>query len=496
MKKLLIVIYTWCLLLLLGCGVLLLVAAPKEATVSETENRMLEAFPSADAQSLFSGAFSTGFEQYLSDHFFLRDGCIRLTNAIKDRLSLLSDADELKLAALDERVDAPAQNEPEPTDAPHVSEEPSEDPILAETPAPTAAATTAPTAAAKPVPTQEAAVPSEPSSGLIRIPMSLPSPMPRTPLYEHSAATDKNLDERAYINLIDENGSRTQIARYYKCFIRDGAHILNRLAALLPEDGHMYVVQAQRGEHVLQYTIALDRYTAYESEVEDYLEPLLDERISLFRCVDILEPHIRAGEYIYYYTDHHWTPLGAYYIHKAMIEAQGKKAVPYTENRLKPQSGNFIGTNIEAAERVLPKGTKDHVEEIEPSLAYDFYRVQNIHELTPMPLNNPDAKGYQAILWLNLRPWKMIRSYENNGRKMLLICDSMGMAFAPFMAYYYDEVHVVRPHSTYFSVKEAGGTIKQYIDYWGIDDIYVVQANFFTGDLYRVELARSIGDEP
>ena len=60
MKKLLTVLITWCLLLLLGCGVLLLVTAPKEATVSESENRMLEAFPSADLKNLLSGGFSGG----------------------------------------------------------------------------------------------------------------------------------------------------------------------------------------------------------------------------------------------------------------------------------------------------------------------------------------------------------------------------------------------------------------------------------------------------
>lgn len=481
MKKLLTVLYTWCLLLLLGCGVLLLVISPKEATVSETENRMLEAFPSANAQNLLAGAFSSGFEQYLTDHFFFRDGCIRLTNAIKNKLSLLSDADALKLAAMDAQVDAPSGQEP-----------------AAETPVPTASPSQAIVVLTTPVPTPvpTTSVPTEPVPGLVRVPMSLPSPMPRTPLYEHSAAQDTSLEDRAYINLIDANGSRTQIARYYKCFIRDGAYLLNRLASLLPEDGHMYFVQVQRGEHVVQYTLGLDKYVAYESEIEDYLEPMLDERISVFRCMDILEPHIRAGEYVYYYTDHHWTPLGAYYIHKAMIEAQGKKAVPYAENRLKRQSYSYTGSNAEKISHLLPKGTQDYVEEVEPSAAFDFYRVQNINELTPYPLNSPDLQGYQALLWLNMRPWKMIRSYENNGRKMLLVCDSMGMAFAPFMAYYYDEVHVVRPHTTYFSVKEAGGTIKQYIDYWGIDDIYVVQGNFFTGDLYREELSLSIGDEP
>jgi len=485
MKKLLTVLYTWCLLLLLGCGVLLLITAPKDATVSETENRMLEAFPSADAQSLLTGAFSAGFEQYLSDHFFLRDGCIRLSNAIKNNFSLLSDADELKLAAMDAHVDAPSEQAQEPA---------ADTPVPTASPSQAAAAMTTPAAAQTPTPA--ASVTAEPVPGLVRVPMALPSQMPRTPLLEHSAAKDTSLDERAYINLIDANGTRTQIARYYMCFIRDGAHILNRLAALLPEDGHMYFVQVQRGEHVVQYTLGLDKYVAYESEIEDYLEPLLDERISVFRCMDILEPHLRAGEYVYYYTDHHWTPLGAYYIHKAMVEAQGKKAVPYAENRLKRQSYSYRGSNAEKISHLLPKGTQDYVEEVEPSVAFDFYRVQNINELTPYPLNNPEVQGYQAILWLNMRPWKMIRSYENTGRKMLLVCDSMGMAFAPYMAYYYDEVHVVRPHSTYFSVKEAGGTIKQYMDYWGIDDIYVVQGNFFTDDLYREELARSIGDEP
>ena len=486
MKKLLTVLITWCLLLLLGCGVLLLVTAPKETTVSESENRMLEAFPSADLKNLLSGGFSGGFERYLSDRFFARDRCIALSNAMKNRLSLLSDADELKLVAMDVRVDEVAEDESiaivEP-EAPATAPQNTPAPKPTEAPAPVPQNTPAP-ASAKP---------SDPSSPLLRVAMALPSQMPRSPLINYDRSKDKS-SEKAYIYLVDANGTKKQIARYYKSFIRDGASQFNRLASLLPEDGHVYVALAQRGEHVVQYTLGLDKYTAYESELEDYLEPLLDERISVFRSMDILEPHIRAGEYVYYYTDHHWTPLGAYYIHKAMIEAQGKKAVPYAENRLTRQNGYYRGSNADKIEHLLPRGTRDYVEEVEPSLAFDFYRVQNINELTPLPLNNPDLKGYQALLWLNLRPWKMIRSYENNGRKMLLICDSMGMAFAPFMAYYYDEVHIVRPHSTYYSVKEAGGTIKQYIDYWGIDDIYIVQSNFFTGDLYRVELDRSIGD--
>ena len=73
MKKLLIILYTGCLLLLLGCGLVLLYTAPREATLSLTENRMLEAFPSMNGEAVLSGDFSSAFERYLSDHFFLRD---------------------------------------------------------------------------------------------------------------------------------------------------------------------------------------------------------------------------------------------------------------------------------------------------------------------------------------------------------------------------------------------------------------------------------------
>ena len=178
MKKLLTVLYTWCLLLLLGCGVLLLVTAPKEATVSESENRMLEAFPSADAQSLLSGAFSSGFERYLSDRFFDRDGCIALSGMIKNSLSLLSDADALKLAAMDLHLDEAPEADTLPVESAVSDDEVPLQPS-AETPSPKPAETPAPRPAETPA--AQTAAPSDPTSSLIRVPMALPSQMPRTP---------------------------------------------------------------------------------------------------------------------------------------------------------------------------------------------------------------------------------------------------------------------------------------------------------------------------
>ena len=479
MKKFWLSVTIWCMLLLLGCGIVLLLVAPKEAIYSASENRMLEPFPETDAHSLLSGDFSIAFERYLSDRFFLRDRWIALSDRIESRFSLLSNADRVKLAAMDTQIDeqeAEATPIPEQTAAAEHTPSPTAAPV--ETPVPER--TAAPTSAA-----------GQPVTVFAHAPASASE---RTPLYIYDKSKDTDRQEAAAVKLIENDGTEVQLSSYLKWHIRHAASQFNRLLALLPEDGHMYVALTQRSEHVIQYSAALDKYKTYVSEAEDYLEPLLDERISVFRTMDILEPHIRAGEYVYFKTDHHWTIRGAYYLHKAMVEAQGLKAVPLEDYRITRQPGTFTGLNYKIVADLLPPDTTDYVEQVEPDIPYTFYRVTNISTLTEYPLNNPNEQGYQAILWLNMRPWKMIRTYQNTGRKMLLICDSMGMAFAPFMANYYDEVHVVRPHETYYSAAQAGGTIKEYIDYYGIDDIYVVQGAFFTADLYRKTLDQAIGD--
>ena len=68
---------------LLGClclGVLLVVLAPKEARPSTEENRMLAGAPVWNRETLLSGQFFSGVEDYLSDGFFGRDQVIDLTD--------------------------------------------------------------------------------------------------------------------------------------------------------------------------------------------------------------------------------------------------------------------------------------------------------------------------------------------------------------------------------------------------------------------------------
>ena len=64
-----------CLFVLL-CTVLFFTSEKK--TQSENENRLLAQFPSCDAESIVSGKFTAGIEDYTRDHFPFRDGFVQI----------------------------------------------------------------------------------------------------------------------------------------------------------------------------------------------------------------------------------------------------------------------------------------------------------------------------------------------------------------------------------------------------------------------------------
>ena len=70
------------LLASLTLGLFLLLFAPKDGGVSETENRRLQAFPEPNASALASGEFMEEFEGYLSDAFPAREKLIALSDAL------------------------------------------------------------------------------------------------------------------------------------------------------------------------------------------------------------------------------------------------------------------------------------------------------------------------------------------------------------------------------------------------------------------------------
>ncbi len=90
-------------ILIFGIGIATLVSPDRE--YSETENRTLSQMPKASLSSVLDGSFESGYEDYLTDQFLLRDNWIALKTDI-ERATLHTDSNDVYFADDDYLIEA------------------------------------------------------------------------------------------------------------------------------------------------------------------------------------------------------------------------------------------------------------------------------------------------------------------------------------------------------------------------------------------------------
>lgn len=171
----------------------------------------------------------------------------------------------------------------------------------------------------------------------------------------------------------------------------------------------------------------------------------------------------RAGEEIYYRTDHHWTSLGAYQGYAALMEALGETPAPLGAGR--SVSEDFYGTlystsgvhwlEPDTIERFVP-GTGVTVE--------DVYGGGGTHGLyVDAFLEQKDQ--YASFLGGNTSLY-IVRNPAAPARKLLVVRDSYADSLAPFLSQSFSEVHLL--DLRYYRTSPA-----QYAKEQGMDLIFV-----------------------
>ena len=144
---------------------------------------------------------------------------------------------------------------------------------------------------------------------------------------------------------------------------------------------------------------------------------------------------------IYYKTDHHWTCYGAYLGYLSYLESvEGKTPVEY-ESLPKHQVADFYGTYYSKAK--LFNTVPDVIEWFDPAVeqvTIDGEEVNGLHDLQKFE----ERDKYGAFLRGN-NGLTVIKSSAGpgDGSRILVIKDSYGNSFVPYLLYNYDEVQVV-----------------------------------------------------
>lgn len=422
--------------------------------LSEYENRKLQERPAFSMQKLLTGELMSEWELYYSDTFPARELFVRTAGRIQESLGLRMD---------DVRIHDSGRQPL--SESPPDALRPQETASRVSPPAASNAASSEPAASRPEQSPSQAESSSQPEQ-------STASKPEEEALWERQGPIFIYKGEGLSIFSTSES-----MSAYY-------AQTLNAW-------------QQQLGDKVTIYNLIIptsiefrlpERYKSVTSPQRPNIENIysqLDSRIRTVDAYSALEKH--REEYLYFRTDHHWTALGAYYAYTAFCETAGLAPMPL-EKMEKRTLTDFIGTLYKEAQDSQMLKNPDQVDywitPVEHSVLQ--YRRGNPFYGTPTTLLGEYANGgnsYSLFLHGDY-PLTKVTTGLKNGRKIAVVKESFGNAFAPFLVNNYEEVYII--DQRYFELN-----LPAFLEENGIQELLFINNIFAANTRVRInEISR------
>ncbi len=211
-----------------------------------------------------------------------------------------------------------------------------------------------------------------------------------------------------------------------------------------------------------------------------------DADINKINPIDEIRKH--RSEYIYFNTDHHWTSLGAYYAYRSFCAVAGITPVSLDNIPSKVKSG-FLGLFYRLTKSSILKNNPDSVRYYLFPDSVNFYiGASSIGYWAKSHMYAEQVSGensYSVFLQGDLPICKM-ETQHKNGRKIALVKESYGNAFAPFLTNNYEKVIVVDQrsyHGDFVAMLKAEGINELLF----INNIFAAHTQFHIDDIRRLK---------
>jgi len=257
---------------------------PNKPTISLQENRNLAKKPIFTSQALLSGQYFKDWNNYYSDTILHRESLIKWNIEAKKHFG--SNKNDISIVIVGNKPSPTPQASKKPSPSTKPSESPSQSlgPLETTSPSP------------EPSPTQT----------------TKPEP-PEEPEQEaYGAATGM------YITI---DGETFKLDEYSEDDYENYANYINKVKEMAGDDMEVYSMLAPSRSTYL----ALTKYDFLASKAANIaqINNMIDPRVKNVNVLRSMVEHV--NEYIYYRTDHHWTPLGAYYGYVELMKSMGRE---------------------------------------------------------------------------------------------------------------------------------------------------------------------------
>ncbi|MCL2487093.1 MAG: DHHW family protein [Oscillospiraceae bacterium] len=178
----------------------------------------------------------------------------------------------------------------------------------------------------------------------------------------------------------------------------------------------------------------------------NYIFGSMSEQVRTANPYDTLRAH--RDEYLYFRTDHHWTARGAYYAYAEFCKQKGTFAPDlsmYETIEFPGFLGSFysntgknpkLGDNPDTVVAYLPLAETDFVFTDTNGSKTDWMVIQDV--------SNWNASSKYNCFIAGDQPYSLITNKEKtDGSACVIVKESFGNAFAPFLITHYQYVHIV-----------------------------------------------------
>ncbi len=387
--------------IMLYAGTVLAFIIPIRPTYSEAEKRDLAKFPEFSINSFADGDYFDDISTWFSDTFPFRDFFTRVDSKLKEFYGINKVAIHGEVGEGDDIPDIPITTEP-------ATELPTVPPTQTETQPPQ---TTAP---------QVAEPPKRPDIAMQDLGAII-------------VAGDSAYEYYSF--------SSSLAARYVTG--------VNAIKDKAKPTGNVYSLVVPTSIDVtLNDELRKEVKSSDQRKALDFFNSSITNAVPVNNILDVERQH--RDEYIYFRTDHHWTALGAYYAYNELCHKKGITPVPLSQYSNKSYI-NFTGTFYSnAAQSSTLKENADYVTTYIPfnnntctilktdGTSHNIDIVRDVSEFG-------DTLKYLTFIGGD-NPLTTITNHDNpNGETCVVIKDSYGNAFVPFLVPHYSTIYVIDP---------------------------------------------------
>lgn len=244
-----------------------------------------------------------------------------------------------------------------------------------------------------------------------------------------------------------KNGAAYSIYYFSKKSVQRYAKALNECANELQGVATVYsLLVPNNSGAMLSESELKDLGGSDQAQAIKYFDSLFNNYVMPVDVLDALREH--NDEYIFFRTDHHWTQLGAYYAYLCYCQVAGIN--PVDIDTLDTETFQpFLGAFYQQLNNEAMKNNPDYVETFIPASTNEMkYKKQNgkkwIKSKVIQDVNGWNPGSLYSTFVAGDEPLVKIENPElNDGSSVLVVKDSFGNAFVPWLVDNYQYVYVI-----------------------------------------------------